>query len=108
MLGVHFLNVGKGNCTILDFPSGRLSMIDIDNSRISGDEEVLTDPIEYLLSNFKNPELFRFVLTHPDMDHMSGLDELANKVFIRNFWDTKHNKTISEDDWKSSSYNKED
>ena len=30
----YFLNVGKGNCTIIDFPSGHLSVIDIDDSRI--------------------------------------------------------------------------
>jgi competence protein ComEC len=108
MLKIHFLNVGKGNSTILEFPSKRLAMIDIDNSRISDDEEVLTDPIEYFQSNFKNGELFRFILTHPDMDHMSGLDELANEVPIWNFWDTKHNKTFSEEDWEGSLYNKKD
>jgi len=108
MLKIHFLNVGKGNSTILEFPSKRLAMIDIDNSRISDDEEVLTDPIEYFQSNFKNGELFRFILTHPDMDHMSGLDELANKVLILNFWDTKHNRTFSEDDWKGSPYSPKD
>ena len=104
-LKIHFLNVGKGNCTIIEFPSGRLAMIDIDNSRISDNERVLTDPIEYLQDNFKGRPLFRFILTHPDMDHMSGLDELASKVSILNFWDTEHNKTISEDDWEGSPYN---
>jgi len=29
----HFLNVGKGNCTVIEFPSERLSVIDIDDSR---------------------------------------------------------------------------
>lgn len=105
---IHFLNVGKGNCTILDFPSERLSMIDIDNSRIEDNEGALTDPIEYFQNNFKGRSLFRFILTHPDMDHMSGLDELASKVSIGNFWDVEHNKTISEDEWKTSPYKKED
>lgn len=108
MLKIHFLNVGKGNCTILDFPSERLSMIDIDNSRVNDKNIVLTDPIEYLLNNFKNRSLFRFVLTHPDMDHISGLDDLANKVSIANFWDTKHDKTFREDDWRDSPYNQKD
>lgn len=108
MLKIHFLNVGKGSCTIIDFPSTRLSMIDIDNSRIKDDEEVLTDPIEYLRNNFSNRSLFRFILTHPDMDHMSGLDELARNVSISNFWDTNHNKTINEEEWTSSPYKKED
>ena len=29
---VHFLNVGHGDCTIIEHESGRLSMIDINNS----------------------------------------------------------------------------
>jgi len=108
MLEFHFLNVGKGNCTVIDFPSERLSMIDVDNSRIGDDDDILTDPIEYLQSKFKNRSLFRLVLTHPDMDHMSGLDDLANKVSILNFWDTEHNRVFSEDDWKGSPYNQKD
>jgi hypothetical protein len=33
MLRVHFLNVGHGDCTIISHPSGRLTMIDINNSQ---------------------------------------------------------------------------
>jgi beta-lactamase superfamily II metal-dependent hydrolase len=108
MLKIHFLNVGKGNCTIIESPSERLSIIDIDNSRISADNETLTDPVEYFSSHFGSNPIFRFILTHPDMDHMSGLDALAKRVSIFNFWDTEHNKTISKDDWNKSPYNKDD
>jgi hypothetical protein len=31
MLRIHFLNVGHGDCTIISHPSGRLTMIDINN-----------------------------------------------------------------------------
>ena len=115
----HFLNVGKGNCTIIEFPSGRLSVIDIDDSRsISEDERYfilegtlkrvkLTDPIVYITDNFKN-EIFRFILTHPDMDHMSGIKELFNRKKVINFWDTDNNKYIDPDTWDNSPYNKED
>ncbi|HKP99795.1 MAG TPA: hypothetical protein VJ735_05640 [Actinomycetes bacterium] len=30
---MHFLNVGHGDCTFVDLPSGRLMMIDINNFR---------------------------------------------------------------------------
>ena len=85
----HFLNVGKGNCTIIDFPSGRLSVIDIDDSRaLSQNEKLamllekkasLTNPIDYIVSKFADREIFRFILTHPDMDHMSGIKRLLRK-----------------------------
>lgn len=108
MLKVHFLNVGKGNCTIVEFPSGRLTMVDIDNSRIYDDDDVLTDPVDYFLSKFKDQSLFRFILTHPDMDHLSGLNEFTKKVSIGNFWDTDHNKSFADEDWEGSPYDKKD
>lgn len=108
MLKIHFLNVGKGNCTIVEFPSGRLTMLDIDNSRVDDEEQVLTDPVSYSLSKFKDQSLFRFILSHPDMDHLSGLNEFAKKVSIANFWDTNHNKSFTDDDWQGSPYDKED
>jgi len=107
MLKAHFLNVGKGNCTIIEFPSGRLAMIDIDNSRVNNDNS-LTDPIDYYISKFGRKTLFRFILTHPDMDHMSGLNLIANKISISNFWDTENNKRISDENWNNSPYNRDD
>jgi len=32
-LVLHFLNVGHGDCTFIELPSGRLMMIDINNSK---------------------------------------------------------------------------
>ncbi len=31
MVKIHFLNVGHGDCTIIEHASGRLTMIDINN-----------------------------------------------------------------------------
>jgi beta-lactamase superfamily II metal-dependent hydrolase len=108
VLKVHFLNVGKGNCTIIESPTNRLSMIDIDNSKIDDEERKLADPVEFFVKKFKDAWLFRFILTHPDCDHLSGLNELASKVQIGNFWDTNHNKTINDDSWENSPYDKRD
>ncbi len=110
----HFINVGKGNCTVIDFPSGRLSVVDIDDSRIITEAQrrqmllekkaALTDPIRYILSNFGDrEEIFRFILTHPDMDHMSGIKTLFNKKNVRNFWDVPNNKP-DPDNWDQQSY----
>src|SRR5690242_5239883 len=38
----HFLNVGHGDCTIIEHPSGRLTMIDVNNSQ-DYDSESLTE-----------------------------------------------------------------
>ena len=139
MLRVHFLNVGHGDCTIIKHHSGRLTMIDANNSQdfdpetfaeeleeerkkqrnaLSGGfsggglgglggfggsggsllgglagsggfgilseyaavadraKRELTDPIEFLKRTYPNETLWRFVLTHPDLDHMRGLKAL--------------------------------
>lgn len=108
VLKVHFLNVGKGNCTVIKFPSGNLAVIDIDNSRIDNDDDTLQDPIQFLNTEYPNQSIFRFVLTHPDMDHMSGLDELHSNRTITNFWDTDNNKEIDTDKLNLGGYKTED
>lgn len=93
---VHFLNVGHGDCCIIEFDSGRTTMVDINNAE-SIDEctrnEIfqeqcgynipLTNPIKYIKS--KGIEhLFRFVITHPHMDHITGLYQIRQKC--KNVW----------------------
>jgi len=84
---LHFLNVGNGDCTIIELPDGNLMMVDICNG--GGTNWQLTDPIRYLGNT---ATLFRYVQTHPDMDHMDGLAALARRFSITNFWDTANNK----------------
>ncbi len=115
----HFLNVGKGNYTIIDFPSHRLTVVDINDSRsIPSSEKAfmeivekkakLTNPIDYIVTCFEDRDIFRFILTHPDMDHMSVLKELFEKKDVLNFWDTDNDKYIDPDSWENSSYDKAD
>jgi beta-lactamase superfamily II metal-dependent hydrolase len=82
-------------------------MLDIDNSRLEG-EDGLTDPVAYLKKEYPNRGLFRFILTHPDMDHMSGLHELSQGVAISNFWDTENTKSFADSDWENSPYDRAD
>lgn len=115
----HFLNVGKGNSTIVDFPSGRLTVIDVDDSRsisaidrllmeIAEKKAKLTNPVDYIIGQFPGRDIFRFILTHPDMDHMSGIKALFEKKLISNFWDTDNKKYIDPSTWTGSPYDKED
>ena len=104
---VHFLNVRQGDCFLLERPSGRLTVIDICCGNIP-DEEISetklatlraakprgnyamcsnpTNPIRYLESKSLS-DIWRFVLTHPDMDHMDGIKQLFETKSIANFWD---------------------
>lgn len=55
MMKIHFLNVGHGDCTIVEFPSGRLMMIDINNSKSlpEADEEALAESKGVSLYDFR-------------------------------------------------------
>src|SRR5690606_14155129 len=107
MPSVHFINVSPGDCTIIQHGSGRVSMIDICDGNIDQMERKVAVAIEKALKpkgNFRmkdyptNPiryaqslgitSIFRFILSHPDMDHMDGLNALLDEIGIANFWNT--------------------
>lgn len=136
MIKIHFLNVGNGDCSIVEHESGNLSMIDINNGQELDDKTAveisedlhldpakvynlagqtnltpyevlykygykrnLTNPIEYLKGVIGKNSIFRYIQTHPDLDHMRGIQYvIGSGISITNFWDTYHKKTIDEFD----------
>ena len=126
---IHFLNVQNGDCNIIEHNSGRVSVIDvcyarkeiineecsqedsglIMNSTISGNyrqKEHPENPIRYLKKVVNCSSIFRYIQTHPDMDHMDGIKDLFEEFDVLNLWDTKNNKKISSVDFNK--YRKED
>jgi competence protein ComEC len=143
MLRAHFLNVGHGDCTMIELPSERIMMVDINNSKSLPEDDVialarsrgvsvlefktagasgvpggnrsweeyyrslLVDPHEYWQEKFSGKSLFRYIQTHPDMDHMGGLFRFFYQngaVPLSNFWDTDHDKDFVESDFDNSPY----
>src|SRR6266511_1503285 len=49
---LHFLNVGHGDCTFVDLPSGRLMMIDINNSKSLPEDDVIALAERHGVSTF--------------------------------------------------------
>ena len=126
---IHFLNVNKGDCIILEHNSGRVTVFDISAGNIRRQQPVLpenfiesltrsakgnfrmchhpTNPLDYL-TQMGHREIWRFILSHPDMDHLDGFDALLNEFRVLNFWDSgaKKNKPdfsnyggYKEEDW---------
>lgn len=114
---IHFLNVKEGDCTWIKHLSGHNTVIDISNANEETEaSEFLqyatyksanksgnhnqknhpVNPIDYL-SRYGVKTIFRFVLTHPDMDHMDGIENLFENFDVLNFWDTENTKSIKDD-----------
>jgi beta-lactamase superfamily II metal-dependent hydrolase len=128
-LGVfHFLNVKNGDCSIIQHPSERVTMVDVYNAEKEEEDrtpfekalrevfgsagnfnqkEDAINPISYL-RQFSITDLHRFILTHPDMDHMGGIKDLFEVFPPTNFWDTantcekdfEEGGPYDESDWK--------
>ncbi len=138
MATVHFLNVLEGDCSIIQHDSGRVSVIDVSNAYNGEDteeekkvkkikntvvknnnyvpdgkinyrmKELPDNPIDYL-RKLKVQNIFRFIITHPDMDHLDGIKDLFTEFTVVNTWDTDNNKALdlknfstqyNPDDWK--------
>ncbi len=128
---VHFLNVGNGDCTWIKHANGANTVIDVCLAKAESllkAQDAATEmfstrpnmvrgnfnqaaspenPIEYL-QKFGVNSIFRFILSHPDMDHMDGIQNFFETFSPINFWDTKNNKPkpdfnkpcrYSENDW---------
>lgn len=116
----HFVNVGKGDCTIIYFPpcqytngpkkgdsvDERIMVVDFCHDENSDYENVIT----YYKSKFGDKSLFRLVCSHPHHDHIKGLRKLFEEsgIDIINFWDLEHSfepenfdgHLTHEEDWK--------
>lgn len=129
MAAIHFLNVKQGDCSVIIHNSGHVSVIDVCNAkplheqtdkstvRMAQDERGISgnfqqkknpvNPISYLQShNIKS--IFRYIQTHPDMDHMDGIKSLFNRFHPLNFWDTDNTKEIDNSSWENSPYSEKD
>ena len=116
---VHFLNVNEGDCIWIEHPSEHNTIIDISNvqevtnifesASSSGNhnqKNYPVNPIEYLKDRNVST-IFRFILTHPDMDHMDGIKDLFETFEVLNFWDTENTK-VMDDNTSWGKYDKAD
>jgi competence protein ComEC len=91
ILRIHFLDVGHGDCTIIEHPSGRITVIDLNETNY----KFCILYIRALLSKRNSNIIHRYIQTHPDMDHIRGISKLLSEFDILNFWDTRNTKAIS-------------
>ena len=130
MATIHFLNVNQGDCSIIRHNSGHVTVIDVCNAKpanslesrlemliakgattgVQGDfqqKEYPVNPIAYLQDHGMS-SIFRYILTHPDMDHMDGIRALFAEFSPLNFWDTDNQKEMPSSSWGGGPYREDD
>ncbi|MEM9272619.1 MAG: hypothetical protein AAGA80_06590 [Cyanobacteria bacterium P01_F01_bin.143] len=89
---VKSLSVGNGDMFYIKHNSDNFSIIDCSMS--SEKRESIVDELK---EESKNKGVKRFISTHPDQDHMMGLDYLDNTMSIANFYCVKNEATKSDE-----------
>ena len=108
MSSVHFLNVRQGDCILLRHNSCRSTLYDICAGNIprkTQDQGLIEKRLSPALGNFQmcqhptNPldylqslglsSVWRFILSHPDMDHLDGFNALMDTINLTVFWDSE-------------------
>ena len=78
-LRIHFIDVGQGDCILLELPDGKVALID------GGDEKesTATKIIRYL-NALKIEVIDYLIVTHADADHFGGLDRVVEYKTVLN------------------------
>ncbi len=86
-LRITFLDVGQGDCTLVEFPRGKRAIIDgggfYDDSFDIGGKVIAP-----LLWKKKIQKIDFLVLTHPHPDHLNGLKFIARNFQVEELWDS--------------------
>lgn len=83
---VHFINVDQGDATYIKTPNGDDILIDAGNKG-KGDQVVT------YLKKLKVDDIEVLISTHPDADHVGGLDEVINAFKVENVFAPKVSHT---------------
>lgn len=76
MLVVHFVDVGQGDASLIEFPDGKTMLIDAASS-----SEVLQQ-----LRADNRSQIDWLVATHPDADHIGGLADIISNYQVASVW----------------------
>lgn len=101
---VHFLDVGHGDMTLFDF-NGVFVLIDCNISDIKDKAyKYLDKQIPKPNDDKKKKRIDYLIITHPDEDHIKGLDLVKDKFEIGQIWESGFRR--SEDAEESPEYDK--
>jgi beta-lactamase superfamily II metal-dependent hydrolase len=91
--GFVFWNVGTGDSTTIAITDGVVMQVDLRHMvKAENDDDPCCAIVDVLAEKLptKNgkPYLSVFALTHPDLDHIQGFEDLLSRVVIGELWFT--------------------
>jgi len=92
-LRATFLDVGQGDCTLVEFPRGKRMLID--GGGLYGDFDVGENVVAPFLWKRRILRVDYLVLSHPQPDHYKGLIFIAQHFGPREFWHNGLTSTAS-------------
>ena len=87
-LRIHFLDVGQGDCTVIELPDGKVMLIDGGNGSSSTEKRILR-----YLNALKIDTIDHLLLTHADNDHCGSIDEIVRVKKVLNAYLPASSKT---------------
>lgn len=81
---IHFINIGQGDAIYIQFPDGKDMLID--GGRTGSATGYVTSVLDYLKAVDNDNTLNYLMVTHPDYDHYSLLDEVIDYYDVDNFY----------------------
>ena len=83
-LRATFLDVGQGDCALVEFPRGKRMLID--GGGLYGDFDVGENVVAPFLWKRRILKVDYLVMSHPEPDHYKGLTFIARNFYPREFW----------------------
>lgn len=77
---VHFINVGQGDSAYIELADGTDILID------AGESKYGSTVVNYLKNLEKDIDLEYVVATHPDSDHIGGMQQVFKDLKVKNFY----------------------
>ena len=84
-LVVRFVDVGQGDATIIELPDGKTMLIDTPTGK--------SDVVKSTLRADGRSTIDWLVATHPDADHIGGLDGIVSSMDIGSIWAPEANSS---------------
>jgi len=101
-LVVHFVDVGQGDCIMLELPDGKTMIIDGGNNRVAVEKKIIDYANENIFNGSSSKVFDYMIATHSDTDHIGGIDAVLNAFEVKTiyrpkaFYKTGTNPSVTE------------